>query len=104
MAVVVLTLPHWAKISAAVLSTPVAMCSSGAMRGAKMWRSEIYAARSRSLMVNVPFGLLSVRIWDCMVVLNVRRHMCHSPDGLYQTPTMSVREASVAPIHVGGAV
>ena len=38
VAVAVLTLPRRAQIYAAVLSTPVAMCSSGAMCGAKMWR------------------------------------------------------------------
>ena len=38
IAVAVLTLPRRAQISAVVLSTPVAMCSSGAMRGAKRWR------------------------------------------------------------------
>ena len=53
-------------------------------------------------MVKVSFGFLLVRMWACMAVLNVSRHMCHSPDGLYQTPPMPVREASVAPIHVGG--
>ena len=33
MRVAVLTLPHRAHLSAAVLSNPVSMCSSGAMRG-----------------------------------------------------------------------
>ena len=33
MVVAVATLPRWAQLSAAVLSTPVAMCSSGAMHG-----------------------------------------------------------------------
>ena len=37
-----------------------------------------------------------------MAVLNVSHHMCHSPEGLWQTRPMPVREASVAPIHVGG--
>ena len=82
MAVAVLTLPRWSQISAAVLSTPVAMCSSGAMCGAKMWRWAMYAASSRSLMVNVHFGFFLVRMWASMVVLNVSRRMCHSLDGL----------------------
>ena len=38
VAVAGLKLPRRAQIYAAVLSTPVAMCSSGAMCGAKMWR------------------------------------------------------------------
>ena len=91
MAVAVLTLPQRAQISAAVLSTNVAMCSSGSMRGAKRWRWVMYAASSKSLMVKIPWGFSLVRILDCMVVLNVRRHMCHSPEGLWQTPSMPVR-------------
>ena len=35
MAVAVLKLPHWSQLSVAVLLTPVSMCSSGAIRGAK---------------------------------------------------------------------
>ena len=38
MAVAVLTLPRRDQLSAAVLSTPVEMCSSGAMRGANRCR------------------------------------------------------------------
>ena len=102
MAVAVLILTRRAQISAAVLSTPVDMCSSGAMRGAKRCRWEMYAASSRSLMVRNPVGLVSVRMWARMAVLNVSRHTCQSPFGLRQTPPMLVREASVAPIHVGG--
>ena len=82
MAVVVLTLPCRAQISAAMLSTHVSMCSSGAMRGAKMWRWAMYSASSRSLMVKIPFGFLSVRIRACMAVPNISRHTCHSLDGL----------------------
>ena len=82
MAVAVLTLSPRAQIFVAVLSTHVAMCSSGAMRRAKMWRWEMYAASSSSLMVNVPFGSLSVRMWAHMAVLNVSHHTCHPPDGL----------------------
>ena len=82
MAVAVLKLPRRAQLSAAVLLTPVAMCSSGAMRGAKMWRWAMYAVSSRSLMVNVLFGFLSVSMWVFMAVMNVSRHTCHSPDGL----------------------
>ena len=62
----------------------------------------MYAARSKSLMVKNPCGFSSVRIWACMAVPNVSRHMCHSPEGLWQTPTVPVKETSVAPIHVGG--
>ena len=51
MVVAVLMLPHRAHLSAAVFSTPVAMCSRGAMRGAKRWRWPMYAANARSLMV-----------------------------------------------------
>ena len=50
MVVEVLMLPHLARLSAAVLSVPVVMCSSGSMSGAKRWRWVIYAARSRSLI------------------------------------------------------
>ena len=82
MAVAVLTLPRQAQISAAVLSTPIAMCSSGYMHGANMWRWAMYAASSRSLMVNITFGFLSVRMWARMAVQNVILHICHSPDGL----------------------
>ena len=102
MAVAVLKLPRLAQLSAAVLSNPVTMCSSGNMRGAKMWRWAMYTASSRSLMVKNPLGFLSARMWDRMAVPNVSRYMCHSPDGLYQTTPIPVREASVAPIHVGG--
>ena len=98
----VLTLPYRAQLSAAVLSNPAAICSRGAIREAKMWRWAMYAARSKLLVVKNPFGFLSVRMWACMEVLNVSRHMCHSPDRLYQTLPMLVREVSVAPIHVGG--
>ena len=96
MAVAVLTLPHRAQLSAAVLLTPVAMCYSGAMRGGKMWSWAMYAAISRSLMVKNPWGLSSVRMLDRMAVINVSRHTCHSLDGLYQTPPMPVREEYVA--------
>ena len=48
-----------------------------------------------------PWGLSLVRILARMAVLNVSRHKCHYLDGLYQTPTIPVMEASVAPIHVG---
>ena len=58
MVVAVLTLPHQAQLSAAVLLTPVAMCSSGAMRAVKMWRWAMYAANSRLLMVKNPLGIL----------------------------------------------
>ena len=102
MAVAVLTLPRRSQISAEVLLTPVALCCSGAIRGAKMLRWAMYAASSRSLMVKNPFGFSSMRMLDCMVVLNVSRHKCHSPDGLYQTLSMPVREAYVVLIHVGG--
>ena len=56
MAVAVLTLPRRAQLSAAVLSYPVEMCSSGAMRGANRCRWEMYATSSRSLMVRNPAG------------------------------------------------
>ena len=82
MAVAVITLPRRAQIYADVVLTPVAMCSSGVMRGKKMRRWAMYAASSRSLMVNVTFGFLSVRMWDRMAVPNVSRHTHHSPDGL----------------------
>ena len=95
MAVAVLTLPRRAQLSAAVLSTPVEMCSSGAMRGANMCRWAMYAASSRSLMVRNPLGFSSVRMWARMAVLNVSRHMCQSLFGLYQTPPMSTRETSI---------
>ena len=61
----------------------------------------MYAASYKSLMVRKPWGFSSVIMLACMAVLNVNRHMCHSPEGLWQTPPMHVREASVAPIHVG---
>ena len=38
MAAAVLMLPRLDQLSAAVLSKPVEICSSGAMRGAKSWR------------------------------------------------------------------
>ena len=75
MAAAVLTLPYRAQLSAAVLLNPVAMCSSGAMRWAKMWRWAMYAASSRSLMVKNTLGFLSVRMCYRMAVLNVIRHM-----------------------------
>ena len=62
----------------------------------------MYAASSKSLMVKNPWGFSSLRILACMAVLNFSRHTCHFPEGLWQTPPMLVREASVAPIHVGG--
>ena len=82
MAVAVLTLRHRAQLSAAVLLNPVDICSSGTMCGAKMWRWAMYAASSRSLMVKNSWGFLSVWMLDCLAVLNVSRHTCHSPDGL----------------------
>ena len=80
--VAVLTLPRWAQIYVDVVSTPVDMCSSGAMRGAKMWMWAIYAASSRSLIFKNPWGFLSVRMWARMAVSDVSRHTCHSLDGL----------------------
>ena len=102
MAVAVLTLPRRVQVYAAVLSTPVEMCSSGAMRGANRCRWAMYATSSRSLMVKNPLGFSSVRMWARTAVLNVSCHTCQYPFGLKQTPPMPVREASVAPIHVGG--
>ena len=101
MAVSVLILPRQAQLSAAVLSTHVAMCSSDAVRGAKRWRWVMYAASSKSLMVKNPWGFSSVRMLVFMAMLNVSRHTCNSPDGLCQTPPMPMMETSVAPIHVG---
>ena len=82
MAVPVLTLPWRDQLSAAVLSTPVEMCSSGAMHGANRCRWEMYADRSRSLMVSNPVGFASLRMWARMTVLNVSRHTCQSQFGL----------------------
>ena len=82
MAVAVLMLPRRAQISAAVLSAPVEICLIGAMRGANRCRWEMYAARSRSLMVRNPVGFVSVRMLARMAVLNVSRHTCQSPFGL----------------------
>ena len=82
MAVAVLTLPRWDQLSVAVFSTPVEICSIGAMHGAKKCRWAMYAASSRSLMVRNKLGFSSVRILACMAVLNVSRHTCQSPDGL----------------------
>ena len=58
--VAVLTLTRQAQFYAAMLLTPVDMYSSGAMRGAKMWRWAMYSSNSRSLMVKNPWGFLSV--------------------------------------------
>ena len=102
MVVEVLTLPRRNQIFASVLSTTVAMCSGVAMRETKRWRWSMYVASSRSLMVKNPWGFSSVTMLARMAVLNFSRRMCHSIDGLYQTPHMPGREASVAPIHVGG--
>ena len=74
MAVAVLTLPNRSQLSAAVLSTPVSICPSGAMCGVKIWRWEMYAASSRSLMVKNSLEFLSVRMCSRMGVLNVSRH------------------------------
>ena len=74
MAVSVLTLTCKAQLYAVVLSNPVAVCSSGAMRGEKMWRWEMYAASSRSLMVKKPWGFFSARMLARMAVLNVIHH------------------------------
>ena len=82
MVVAVLTLPRWSQISAEVLSTPIDMYWSGAMRGSKMWRWAMYVAGSRSLMVKNPWGFFSVRMLAGMAVLNVSLHTCNSPDGL----------------------
>ena len=62
----------------------------------------MYAASSKSLMVNNPWRFSLVRMWAFMAVLNVSCHTCHSLEGIWQTPPMPVREASVAPINVGG--
>ena len=82
MAVAVLTLLRRAQLYAAVLSTPVEMCLSGAMRGANRCRWVIYAASSRSLMVRNPAGFLSVIMLAHMAVLNVSHHTCQSLFGL----------------------
>ena len=62
----------------------------------------MYTARFKSLMVKKPWGFSLVRMLACMAVLNFFHHTCHSPEGLWQTLPIPVREASVAPIHVGG--
>ena len=82
MSVAMLTLPRLAQLFAAVLYTPVVMCSSGAIHGAKRCRWSIYAAKSRSLIVKNPWVFSSVRVLACMAVLNVCRHTCHSPEWL----------------------
>ena len=82
MAVAMLTLPRRALLSAAVFYTPVVMCLSGFMLGAKRWRCAMYSASSRSLIVRNPLGFSSMRMLGYMVVLNVSRHTCHSPNGL----------------------
>ena len=82
MAVAVLTLSRQAQLSVAVLSTPVEMCSSGAMRGANRCRWAMYAASSRSLIVRNPVGFASMRMWARMAVLNVSRHTCQYPFGM----------------------
>ena len=102
MVVAVLTLSRRSQIYAAKFPTPVAVCYIGAMHGAKRWRWEMYAASSRSLMVKNPRGFSPVRMLARMAVLDVSRHMCHSPAEIYPTLPMPVSEASVAPIHVGG--
>ena len=55
IAVAVLTLPRLDQIYAAVLSTPIEMCSKGAIRGMKRWRLVMYAASSKSLIVKKPW-------------------------------------------------
>ena len=62
----------------------------------------MYAASSKSLMVKNPWGFSSLISMDRMAVLNVSRHTCHSPEGIWQIPSIPVRESSVVPIHVGG--
>ena len=52
-------------------------------------------------MVRNPLGFAFVRMWACMAVLNVSRHTCQSPFGLWQTTPMPVREAYVGLILVG---
>ena len=90
MEVAVLTLPRRAQLYGAVLSTPVEICLSGAMRGANKCRWVVYAASSMLLIVRNPLGFSSVRMWYCMAVLNVSCHACQSPFGLWQTPPMPV--------------
>ena len=82
MSVAVLTLTRRAQLYAAVLSIPVEMCSSGAMRGLNRCRWAMYAASSSSLMVRNPLGFSSVRMWARMAVPNVIRHTCQSLCGL----------------------
>ena len=101
MAVAVITLPRRSQLSAAVLSTPVEIFSIGAMRGANRCRWTMHAASLRLLMVRNPLGFASARMWARMAVLNVSCHRCQSLSRLLQTPPMPVREASMAPIHVG---
>ena len=62
----------------------------------------MYAASSKSFMVKKPWGFSLVRMLDCTAVLNVSRHTCHYPEGLWQTPPIPVREESVAPIYEEG--
>ena len=84
MEVAVLTLPRLSQISAAMLSTPVAMCAKGVMHGPKRWRWAIYAVSSRSLIVKYNWGLSSIRMLDRMEVMNVICHTYHSPEELQQ--------------------
>ena len=37
-----------------------------------------------------------------MAVLNSSLHTCHYPEGIQQTPPITRRETTIAPIHVGG--
>ena len=59
IALMVVTLLRLDHLYAAVLSTPVGMCSSGDMRGAKSWRWVMYAASSRFLIIKDSLGVLT---------------------------------------------
>ena len=62
----------------------------------------MYAASSKSLMVKNPWECSSVRIWVCIGVMNVSLHTCQSPEGVWQTPPIPVREVYMALIHEDG--
>ena len=77
------------------------MWCSGSIKGQKIWRCAIYAARSRSLMASSPLGFSSVSR-HCGVVSPMGGIQTnHCVLGNFQTSPILFRDVYVSPVHVG---
>ena len=85
-----------------VLSATVQMWDMGCILGAKMWIWSSRVSSSKSFVFKSP-----CRAWSVTSLLWIswergERQTNHFPDGYFQTSSIPVTEASVAPTKLGG--